>query len=149
MPEPWQGCSSWELPPEPSTEVNSEVQAKVDGLQAMLEHGIQFNQRLQVNQSFRNPHIYDKLVEYLDLFEFGSNFPRSWYNPSALPSSIRGSRLTEAQKAAAKAKAAAQAANTRSSIPFVSAKAPSEIASSAIKRVMASAKNSGHTTQPS
>ncbi|KAJ9076435.1 SAP30-binding protein [Entomophthora muscae] len=147
MPEAWPGCPSWELPPEPETEINPELQAKVAGLQAILERGIQFNQRLRANQSFRNPHIYDKLVEFLDLDEFGTNFPKSWYDPSAFPSAIRGSRLTEAQKAAAKAKAAAQATNPRSNITFVSAQAPSEIASSAIKRVMSSIENSAPLTK--
>lgn len=147
MPEAWPDCPSWELPPEPEADVDPAVQAKVGGLQAMLERGIQFNERLQANQSFRNPHIYDRLVEFLDLDEFGTNFPKTWYDPSAFPSYIRGSRLTEAQKAAAKAKAAAQAANPRSSIPFIPAQAPSEIASSAIKRVMSSVEGSSLAAQ--
>lgn len=146
MPETWPNCNSWELPPEPQTEVDPELQSKVAGLHAILERGIQFNERLQANQSFRNPHIYDKLVEFLGLDEFGTNFTKSWYDPLAFPSSIKGSRLTEAQKAAAKAKAVAQAANPRSNISFVPAQAPSEIASSAIKRVLSSVDKSAANT---
>jgi hypothetical protein len=46
---------------------------------------IYFNDRLMNNQAFRNPHLYAKLVEFLELDEIGSNFDPSVYDPHGWP----------------------------------------------------------------
>jgi hypothetical protein len=33
------------------------------------------------NKAFKNPHIYSKLVEFVDIDETGSNFPKDIWDP--------------------------------------------------------------------
>jgi hypothetical protein len=33
------------------------------------------------NRSFRNPHLYAKLVEFIDVDETATNFPKELWNP--------------------------------------------------------------------
>ena len=43
-----------------------------------------FNDSLMSNRSFRNPHLYTKLVEFVDVNERTTNFPRDIWDPSDL-----------------------------------------------------------------
>lgn len=40
-----------------------------------------FNDSLMSNRSFRNPHLYTKLVEFVDVDERTSNFPKDLWDP--------------------------------------------------------------------
>lgn len=40
-----------------------------------------FNDSLMANRSFRNPHLYAKLVEFVDVDERTTNFPRDIWDP--------------------------------------------------------------------
>lgn len=40
-----------------------------------------FNDSLMANRSFRNPHLYAKLVEFVDVDERTTNFPQSIWDP--------------------------------------------------------------------
>jgi hypothetical protein len=44
-----------------------------------------FNDSLARNKAFRNPHILSKLVEYVDVDEKGSNFPRDVWDSKGMP----------------------------------------------------------------
>jgi hypothetical protein len=41
-----------------------------------------FNDSLMMNRSFRNPHLYAKLVEFVDVEEKATNFPRDVWDPT-------------------------------------------------------------------
>ena len=41
-----------------------------------------FNDSLMSNRSFRNPHLYAKLVEFVDVDERTTNFPKEVWDPS-------------------------------------------------------------------
>lgn len=41
-----------------------------------------FNDSLMANRSFRNPHLYAKLVEFVDVDERTTNFPKSIWDPT-------------------------------------------------------------------
>ena len=41
-----------------------------------------FNDSLMMNRSFRNPHLYAKLVEFADVDEKATNFPRDVWDPN-------------------------------------------------------------------
>lgn len=41
-----------------------------------------FNDSLMSNRSFRNPHLYAQLVEFVDVDERTTNFPESLWNPN-------------------------------------------------------------------
>ena len=40
-----------------------------------------FNDSLMANRAFRNPHLYTKLVEFVDVDERISNFPQHMWDP--------------------------------------------------------------------
>jgi hypothetical protein len=40
-----------------------------------------FNDSLMSNRSFRNPHLYAKLVEFVDVDERATNFPKEIWDP--------------------------------------------------------------------
>lgn len=40
-----------------------------------------FNDSLMANRSFRNPHLYTKLVEFVDVNERTTNFPKDIWDP--------------------------------------------------------------------
>lgn len=40
-----------------------------------------FNDSLMSNRSFRNPHLYTKLVEFVDVDERTTNFPKDIWDP--------------------------------------------------------------------
>lgn len=45
-------------------------------------HPKHFNDSLMANRSFRNPHLYAKLVEFVDVDERTTNFPKHVWDPS-------------------------------------------------------------------
>ena len=51
------------------------LKEKINTFLDLQKKGISFNDRLMSSRAFRNPNIYRKLVEYLDLNETGSNDP--------------------------------------------------------------------------
>ena len=40
-----------------------------------------FNDSLMSNRSFRNPHLYTRLVEFVDVDERATNFPKELWDP--------------------------------------------------------------------
>lgn len=76
------------------------------------------NEHLQSNKAFRNPRIYAKLVEFIDLDEIGSNFDKETFDPHGFPKESYIDGLLEAQRQYAEEKAAAQ--QNRTNISFVS-----------------------------
>jgi hypothetical protein len=91
------------------------VQAKIEHFLWLRESGTRFNEHLQHSKAFRNPHIYEKLVEFVELDEYSSNFPKEQFDPHGLGADIND--LLEAQKKAAEERALAQ--QNRSNIQFV------------------------------
>lgn len=87
---------------------------------SLRESGTRFNEHLQESKAFRNPHIYEKLVEFVELDEYSSNFPKEQFDPHGLGADIDS--LLDAQKKAAEEKALAQ--QNRSNIQFVPSAKP-------------------------
>lgn len=95
-------------------------QARIEHFLSLRETGTRFNEHLQHSKAFRNPHIYEKLVEFVELDEYSSNFPKEQFDPHGLGTDIEG--LLEAQKKVAEEKALAQ--QNRTNIQFVSSEKP-------------------------
>ncbi|KAF9152487.1 hypothetical protein BG015_005211, partial [Linnemannia schmuckeri] len=76
-PKPIQGVENFGIPPSPESEVNPDVQAKIEQFHRVKTRGIHFNESLMKNKNFRNPRIYQTLVEAAGLNEIGTNFPKS------------------------------------------------------------------------
>jgi hypothetical protein len=68
------------LPPEPSSKCPGRLQARVSEMyERKIRDGIDYNAKIQELKSFRNPSIYDKLLEYCDVDELGTNYPEDLY----------------------------------------------------------------------
>ena len=75
------------------------------------------NDHLQRNKAFRNPRIYAKLVEFIDLDETGSNFPKEEFDPHGFAKEDYIDGILEQQRKHAEEKAQAQ--QNRTNISFV------------------------------
>jgi hypothetical protein len=70
------------LPQEPVTKCSKNLQSKIINLlQRKTESGIDLNSSLQQRKDLRNPSIYEKLVHFCNLDEFGTNYPEHLYDP--------------------------------------------------------------------
>ncbi|KAG5636849.1 hypothetical protein H0H81_006642 [Sphagnurus paluster] len=85
-----------------------------------------FNDSLMSNRSFRNPHLYTKLVEFVDVDERTTNFPKDIWDPDDVRPEWFADRLgpkADHQKARSEQQEAAQASGKRSQISFSSSSA--------------------------
>jgi hypothetical protein len=63
------------LPDEPSKECPKELEQYFGELFKKKRRGIDPNKSIVQRKDFRNPSLYEKLVQFCELDEFGSNFP--------------------------------------------------------------------------
>lgn len=119
--------SAVQLPPEPKGRCSMALQEKIVTLLRKREQlGIDLNRNIQRRKDFRNPSIYDKLVQYCDLDEFGSNCPGS-HNPREWGEEGFYDNLQKAQKRAYEKKEKAKLERTK--VEFVTGtKRPSSVA---------------------
>ncbi len=68
------------LPPEPPGFCDEQIQEKVNRVMKKKEQGFDMNYVIQSKKNFRNPSIYEKLIEHVDIDEFGTNFPKELYD---------------------------------------------------------------------
>ena len=73
------------LPPEVVTKCSKGLQNKiVNFLQKKSVSGVDLNSSLHQRKDLRNPSIYEKLVDFCNLDELGTNYPEHLYNPKEL-----------------------------------------------------------------
>ncbi|EJU02246.1 HCNGP-domain-containing protein [Dacryopinax primogenitus] len=112
----------WAIPPRPEGEPDPALVAKLARFHALKRTGKHFNDTLMSNKAFRNPHIYEKLVNFVDVDEKGSNFPKDVWDPLDFRPEWRAEALAEEQKRRSEAIEASQARGKRSEIKFASSK---------------------------
>ncbi|KAF9443065.1 HCNGP-domain-containing protein [Macrolepiota fuliginosa MF-IS2] len=100
-PPPIPGVQDWGIPP-PSTEpCNPAIQTKLAQFSA-LKHDPHnpkhFNDSLMSNRSFRNPHLFAKLVEFVDVDERVTNFPRDIWDPEDVQEEWYADKIGESLK---------------------------------------------------
>ncbi|CAG8525739.1 6528_t:CDS:2 [Diversispora eburnea] len=130
-PKPIEGKDNWGILTEPETECDQALKEKIAHFHKLKSKGILFNENLQKNKAFRNPHIYNKLVEFVELDEIGSNFDREIFDPYGYPPEAFVDQLAEKQKRQAEERAAAQQQQQRSQIQFVGTNSSSQSISKA------------------
>ncbi|XP_065206997.1 SAP30-binding protein [Planococcus citri] len=70
------------LPPEPTIPCPKELQDKITKLfERSQNDGVDMNDAIQNRKLFRNPSIYEKLIDFCGLNEFGTNYPAEIYDP--------------------------------------------------------------------
>ncbi|KAI0676615.1 HCNGP-like protein-domain-containing protein [Trametes maxima] len=123
-PPPIPGVEDWGIPPEPDTACDETIRAKIASFLALKrdpQNPRHFNDSLMANRAFRNPHLYAKLVEFVDVDERTTNFPKDVWDPMDVKDEWYANRIAEAQKVRSEAAAASQPSAKRSHIDFMSA----------------------------
>ncbi|BGP55411.1 hypothetical protein JCM8202_003738 [Rhodotorula sphaerocarpa] len=126
------------VPPISTGPCSPSVQAKLANFHNLrLSRGLHFNDSLHASKAFRNPRIYAKLVEFVDVHESGTNWDPEVWDPKANGPDASSARLAELQKLRSEAKQAG--ASQRSSIAF----APSSSSTSASSRAADDPRHAG------
>ncbi|GAA5896985.1 hypothetical protein JCM8208_006130 [Rhodotorula glutinis] len=130
------------IPPVPTGPCKPSVQAKLANFHALRQsRNLHFNDSLHASKAFRNPRIYAKLVEFVDVDESGTGWDAEVWDPRGLGEGATAARIAVDQKARSEAKAA-QPAGSRSSIAFTSsAPSPSSTATSSATRTGVDGRN--------
>ncbi|KAL1110569.1 hypothetical protein AAG570_008097 [Ranatra chinensis] len=89
-----------ELPPEPTGRCSNELQEKIARLHdEMMIKGLDMNKMIQKRKDFRNPSIYEKLIQFCRINEFGTNYSPDVYDPLQWGKSSFYDELAKSQKA--------------------------------------------------
>lgn len=88
------------LPPEPKTKPDPKLQETISNINQKMINNPNFdlNHYIQDEKKFRNPSIYDKLIQYLEIDELGTNFPPEIYDVSIYGPESFYEELAKAQK---------------------------------------------------
>lgn len=100
-PPPIPDVDDWGIPPESQKPCDPEVEAKLMHFHTLKNDGNapkHFNDSLMMNRSFRNPHLYAKLVEFADVDEKATNFPRDVWDPTDMREEWYADKIAEAQR---------------------------------------------------
>ncbi|KAL1462681.1 hypothetical protein WDU94_014498 [Cyamophila willieti] len=88
-----------QLPPEPPGRCPQELQDKINKLyDKMQATGMNMNQVIQKRKDFRNPSIYEKLIQFCGINELGTNYDASMYDPLRWGKESYYEELAKAQK---------------------------------------------------
>lgn len=72
-----------QIPPEPAGNCSIRLQTKISKLYEKVQRtGMDMNAIIQNRKDFRNPSIYDKLIDFCSIDEKGTNYPPELYNPT-------------------------------------------------------------------
>ena len=92
----------WDIPPSPSDEEpDPALVAKLTQfaeLKSDPNNPRHFNDSLMSNRSFRNPHLYAQLVDFVDVDESTTNFPKNVWDPWDVEDEWYAHRLGESTK---------------------------------------------------
>uniref|UniRef100_A0A671PAI7 SAP30 binding protein n=1 Tax=Sinocyclocheilus anshuiensis TaxID=1608454 RepID=A0A671PAI7_9TELE len=70
------------IPPEPPGRCSSHLQEKIFKLYERKLHGdFDTNSHIQKKKEFRNPSIYEKLIQFCGIDELGTNYPKDMFDP--------------------------------------------------------------------
>ncbi|KAJ3030624.1 UNVERIFIED_CONTAM: SAP30-binding protein [Siphonaria sp. JEL0065] len=91
----------FKMPPEPTCECDAQLQSKVEKWTHLRRSsGRRFNDQLARTQSFGNPAIMSKLIDFLGLKEHGSNLDKAVFDPDAFPHGMFYDEIAKSQKIA-------------------------------------------------
>ncbi|KAG2460832.1 S30BP protein, partial [Polypterus senegalus] len=70
------------IPPEPTGRCSNHLQEKMQKLYDRKLHGdFDTNSHIQKKKEFRNPSIYEKLIQFCGIDELGTNYPKDMFDP--------------------------------------------------------------------
>ncbi|XP_075033930.1 SAP30-binding protein isoform X2 [Mixophyes fleayi] len=87
------------IPPEPPGRCSNHLQEKIHRLyEKKLKEGTDMNQMIQKKKEFRNPSIYEKLIQFCSIDELGTNYPKDMFDPHGWSEDSYYEGLAKAQK---------------------------------------------------
>ncbi|XP_077406332.1 SAP30-binding protein isoform X1 [Vanacampus margaritifer] len=87
------------IPPEPPGRCSSHLQEKIHKLYERKLHGdFDTNILIQKKKEFRNPSIYEKLIQFCSIDELGTNYPKDMFDPHVWSEESYYEALAKAQK---------------------------------------------------
>ncbi|XP_076860537.1 SAP30-binding protein [Brachyhypopomus gauderio] len=87
------------IPPEPPGRCSSHLQEKIFRLYDRKQHGdFDTNSHIQKKKEFRNPSIYEKLIQFCGIDELGTNYPKDMFDPHGWSEDSYYEALAKAQK---------------------------------------------------
>jgi len=111
------------LPPEPTGKCSTELQEKITRqYENMLPKRIDMNFSIQQRKQFRNPSIYEKLIDHLEIEEIGTNYPTAIYDPYQWSKESYYDNLSKIQKEEMEKREKER--RDRTKVEFVSGTAP-------------------------
>ncbi|KAI0322875.1 HCNGP-like protein-domain-containing protein [Amylostereum chailletii] len=128
-PPPIPGIEDWGIPPPSNEPCDPTIETKLAQFHVLKRDPVQpkhFNDSLMSNRSFRNPHLYAKLVEFVDVDERTTNFPKDVWDPDDVREEWFVDRIAELQKQRSEEKESAQSSSKRQKIEFASSASSSQ-----------------------
>ncbi|XP_040186870.1 SAP30-binding protein isoform X4 [Rana temporaria] len=87
------------IPPEPPGRCSNHLQEKIHKLyERKLKEGTDMNQMIQKKKEFRNPSIYEKLIQFCSIDELGTNYPKDMFDPHGWSEDSYYEALAKSQK---------------------------------------------------
>lgn len=125
-PPPIEGLDDWGIPPASEAPSDPTLVAKLSQFHTLKmdpTNPKHFNDSLMSNRSFRNPHLYAKLVEFVDVDERATNFPKEIWDPMDVKYEWFADQIAEVQKKRAEQQQQGEGGK-RSRIDFAASKLP-------------------------
>ncbi|KAM7069364.1 SAP30-binding protein isoform 2-T2 [Molossus nigricans] len=87
------------IPPEPPGRCSNHLQDKIQKLyERKMKEGMDMNYIIQRKKEFRNPSIYEKLIQFCAIDELGTNYPKDMFDPHGWSEDSYYEALAKAQK---------------------------------------------------
>lgn len=87
------------IPPSPTSLCSPELQEKIAMLHKKIESSqLNMNNHIQQRKDFRNPSIYEKLIQFCNIDEFSTNYQPERFDPSKWSKESYYEELAKAQK---------------------------------------------------
>ncbi|NWI06179.1 S30BP protein, partial [Tichodroma muraria] len=87
------------IPPEPPGRCSNQLQDKIKKLyERKMKEGMDMNCIIQKKKEFRNPSIYEKLIQFCSIDEIGTNYPKDMSDPHSWSEDSYYEVLAKAQK---------------------------------------------------
>uniref|UniRef100_A0A8D0EG12 SAP30 binding protein n=1 Tax=Salvator merianae TaxID=96440 RepID=A0A8D0EG12_SALMN len=87
------------IPSEPPGRCSNHLQDKIQKLyERKIKEGMDMNYIIQRKKEFRNPSIYEKLIQFCAIDELGTNYPKDMFDPHGWSEDSYYEALAKAQK---------------------------------------------------
>ncbi|KAM4878384.1 LOW QUALITY PROTEIN: SAP30-binding protein-like [Sylvia borin] len=86
------------IPPEPPGRCSNQLQDKIKKLyERKMKEGMDMNYVIQKKREFRNPTIYERLIQFCSVDEIGTNYPKDMFDPHSWSEDSYYEALAKAQ----------------------------------------------------